>query len=268
MLVTQSELARRAGVLPVRISDLMKGRLKGAVQGKRIDDQHPEVKKYLRDRKVVLNVAEQVAQACAVADDYSTEFIRTLSGCDNATALAVHASIRPRKGVRRTPEPAHKEPNLGGWSARKETMKAEGGDVDLEGLPEHLVDLADWTLRDLIGKFGTDVRFVDWLKATKELEMIEKQRIANAAAEGRLVSRELVKAGVIDVFETAHMNLLSDGAKTIAMRATTMRDAGKSEDDIRKKAVEVIGSHVRAAKDKAIRALRRKGAIECEIPEE
>lgn len=142
-----------------------------------------------------------------------------------------------------------------GWGARNEKRKAEASTLTIE-VPEDITEFADMTLRDLMSQFGTDTRFLDWLKATKEIEMINEKRLKNAITKGELVSRELVKSGVIDPIDSAHIKLLTDGAKTITRRTTAMHDAGRSLDEIEKFVVDQISSFIRPMKAKIARTLQ------------
>jgi len=123
-------------------------------------------------------------------------------------------------------------------------------------VPEYIGDLADMTLRDLIMQFGTDVRFVDWLKATKEIEMINEKRLKNAESEGTLVSRHLVKVGILEPLDSAHIKLLTDGVKTIARRTVAMHDSGRDLSDIEDFISDQVSSFLKPVKAKVRRALK------------
>jgi len=140
-----------------------------------------------------------------------------------------------------------------GMTTEDTRHKRRGGPAPHE-LPEHIAQYADLTLRQIIDKFGTDYAFLDYLRALKEIEVVNEKRIKNAKAEGELVSRELVKRGIIDPIDSALTNLLTDGAKTIAKRATAMHDAGKDIAEVEAFIKDTISSHVRPMKAKVTRA--------------
>lgn len=104
------------------------------------------------------------------------------------------------------------------------------------------------TLKDILRCFPFEKEFAGWIKQIKELEAIHMKRIDAAVKEGKVVSRDLVKRGIIDPIETAHVRLMTDGASKIAAQTRNMYLAGKSEIDVRKFIVSEIGSHIRAAK--------------------
>ena len=160
-------------------------------------------------------------------------------------------------------EPHHIEPyeiptpSVSGTAARKETMKrATQIDPSSYEVPQHITEYADMTLRDIISRHGTDVMFLDWLKATKEIENISEKRLKNAHTEGELVSRHLVKVGVIDPIDSVHTKLLTDGAKTIARRSIAMHEAGRSAGEIEKFVSEQMTSFIRPVKAKIAKALK------------
>ena len=152
-------------------------------------------------------------------------------------------------------------PHVSGTAAAKATKKKASLDALNNGdtiheIPEDIRDFADMTLRELIQRFGTDQAFLDWLNATKRIEDINEKRLKNAATQGELVSRALVKTGIIDPIESAHLKLLTDGAKTIARRATAMHDAGRKLGDIENFVLDQVSSFIRPMKAKIKRAFK------------
>jgi len=142
-----------------------------------------------------------------------------------------------------------------GWDAKNEQKKKDDQSQPIE-VPENIEEFADMSLRDIIDKFGTDVRFLDWLKATKEIEIINEKRIKNAISKNELVSRELVKFGIIDPIDSTFTKLLTDGSKTIARRATAMQDSGRSLADIEDFVKDQIASFIRPMKAKIKRSFK------------
>ena len=123
-------------------------------------------------------------------------------------------------------------------------------------IPEDIQSVADLTLRELIQKHGNNVKFFAWLKGLKTIEDINKTQIDNARSEGLLVSRELVKVGVIDPINSAHVKMMTDGAKTITRRATAMHDGGTSLENIELFVRDQIASFIKPVKAKVRRALK------------
>ena len=123
-------------------------------------------------------------------------------------------------------------------------------------IPTDIKDFADMTLNELIQKFGTDTAFVEWLRATKSIEDINEKRLKNAVTQGELVDRKLIKKGVIEPFDTAFNKLLTDGAKTIARRVSSMANSGRPVVDCEKFVTGQISSFIKPMKAKIARTLR------------
>lgn len=151
-------------------------------------------------------------------------------------------------------ESPKKENKPSGWTAKNEQKKREIEDSKIE-IPDDILMFADMSLRDLINQFGTDTRFLDWLRATKEIEIINEKRLKNAQTKGELVSRELIKNGVIDPINSAHIKMLTDGSKTIARRSVAMHESGRKLDEIEKFVVDQISSFIKPMKAKIARTL-------------
>jgi hypothetical protein len=142
-----------------------------------------------------------------------------------------------------------------GAAARKEAKKT-APPKSIAEIPEDIAAFQNMTLRELIDRFGTATAFCDWLRASKTIEDIAEKRIKNAASAGDLVSRRAVKVGVIDVIESAHIKLLTDGSKTIATRVFSMIKAGREKSDIVELIEDQIGSFIRPIKARTRRCLR------------
>lgn len=219
----KSAFADLVGVSATAITKATKlgGCLHEAMLGKKIDSTHPKAVAYREEHKPKVMVSVDGGPAVPIE-----EF-------DGGVA----------------PKPR-------GHTAKNEAKKAGYYEEHAFTVPEYIGDLADMTLRELIMQFGTDVRFLDWLKATKEIEMINEKRLKNAESEGLLVSRRLVKIGIIEPIDSAHIKLLTDGAKTISRRTVAMHDAGKDLLEIEKFVADQISSFIKPVKDKVSRALK------------
>lgn len=276
-LVTRSAFAKLAGVNPSTTTRLCDTVLKACVVGKRIDAAHPNAVKYLenRDRAQTPRAAtgidplhEHAVQACTASGRWSTSYLQRELRIGYKRASAIVATMKaagliPTKenpssvpATEQAPEPKP-SPKLRGNAARNEKKKAETfPDDHIFEVPEDIQAFAEMTLRELVQQFGTDIRFLDWLKATKAIEDINEKRLKNAETEGKLVARALIKVGIIEPFDAAHIKLLTDGAKTITRRVTAMHDAKRDLDEIEKFVKDQITSFIRPVKAKVARALR------------
>lgn len=206
------------------VTRLVNGRLKDAIVGGKIDLDHPETIKYL---------AECAAERAKLPP--------------------------PAPGI----EPAKPPPHVRGTAARKEAQKKEAmdnlviGGKTLHTVPDNIKEFGNMTLNEVVARYGTDLAFVDWLRATKSIEDINEKRLKNAVTQGELVSRKLVRLGVLEPVEAAHLKLLTDGAKTIAKRTQTMACAGRTLEEIEAFVVDNISSFIRPIKKKTRDALER-----------
>lgn len=271
-LISRVELARRAGVAPSSVTKACAGSLKHCCTGKRVDANHPDVIAYIAKRERATRQPE--LQGIDPLYEEAVEVLRAREK-PSANALRKPLSIGPKRatalfelikatGILDAPEPepvattpAPSKPR--GWAARRETKKREAPvnhDDQIFAVPEDIQAFADMTLRELVEKFGTDIRFLDWLKATKSIEDINEKRLKNAETKGELVSRQLVRHGILDPIESAHVKLLTDGSKTIARRATAMHGSGRDMEDIEKFVAEQITSFLRPMKAKIARTLK------------
>lgn len=280
-LLTKSAFAALCGVNPSSITKACAGTLAPALAGNRIDADHPAAQAYRaeRERAATPEPAEGIdplyAEAlahCRESCRWSATSLRARFGVGSARAADIVKQFHAAGVFETYPDapPAVvtfndggeiKAPHVRGHAAARETRKAPptlppDSQPDAHEVPPQIEAFADMTLRELIQRYGTDVRFLDWLKATKEIEMIAERRIKNAAAQGKLISRSLVERGVIDPFNGAHLRLMSDGAKTITASVVAKHLSGLSEPEIERYVSDVIGSFLRPVKNKVAQALR------------
>lgn len=160
--------------------------------------------------------------------------------------IARHAHIPPHnRGGHKMAQPS-----------RGKYAKVDAPMVEKRVVPANITEYADRTLREIIAEFGTDAVFLDFLRATKEIEVIQERRIKNAKAVGDLVSRELVKRGIIDPVDSMLTRLFTDGSKTITRRATALHDSGKPQSEIEEFVRDQITSFVRPMKARIKRTLK------------
>jgi len=125
-----------------------------------------------------------------------------------------------------------------------------------EPTPEDIGFYRDMPFGEVVERFGTSRTMRDWLLALKELEVLRDKRMDVAAAQGRLISRELVKVHVIGVLDTCNRSLLADAAQTIATRLFTLARSDASLEEGQRVASEIISSHLKVAFEGAARNLR------------
>lgn len=272
-LVTRYKFSLMAGVTAAAITKACRGVLKGAVSGKRIDLNSQAAKDYLdKQIKPVPKIGrdalyDDAVECCEQADRYSGEYLRGVFGIGSERARRIVETMRINgvipKDAGKKLKPGEKQsinltiPHVRGRAKLKEEKKyGKGNAPKIFEIPEDIEEFADMSLRDVVSKFGTDVRFCDWLKATQLIESINEKRLKNAETKGDLVSRKLVKTSVISPIDTCHRRLLSDGARSLSIRVPAMHDAGDDQKKIEGYIHDQLTSFIRPMKSKVSRALR------------
>lgn len=231
-LITKAQFSELAGVSPAAITKatapgkLLHRATVGEGAKARVDPNHPAALEYLEDRKqkgpkvmVTVNGGEELPY-----DEYMEQL-----------------------------EAAPKQRGAG--AAKESRKRVSQYNIDPADVPDNMQDFADMTIREVVVRFGTDYRMVDYLRALKEIETIDANRVKNAKARGELVHKDLITRGVLEPIDSAHRKMLTDGAKTIARRAVAMIGAGRDSDELEKFIAEQLSSFIRPAKAIIKRAL-------------
>jgi hypothetical protein len=158
-------------------------------------------------------------------------------------------------------EPEKPKKKAAGWKARSENKKqAARSSVKRgnDGLPEdHAIEeFKDWTLDEIIQRFGSDTEYKDYLDARKKITEIKANDLKNAEKEGKLISREIVSHYIIDRFEECHRRLLTDVAQSLSVKVETMVKSGCLVTEIQNEISKGMSSIIRPTKDKVARTLR------------
>lgn len=218
-LTTKTRFAEMAGVSQAAITKACKNKLAPALHGKKINLSHPSAAEYLFQKGKITKAPADVA-------------------------LKMPPPPKPR-----------------GHAAKNKRRRAESLDAietgrTLHEIPADIQNFLHMTLKELIDRFGTEYAFLDWLKATKQIEDINEKRLKNAQTAGELVHRDLVKRGIIDPIDASHRQLLTDGVKTISKRCVALHDAGEPLDAIEAFVLDQVSSFIRPVKAKIKRLLK------------
>jgi len=269
-LETKAAFARRCRVTAAAVTKQLKGNLKAALVGDRIDYSHPAAIEYVEKMTAprppepapgVDPLFNDALEVCRRRGVWSPSAVYSAFKIGYARAKRIHAQLAAAGHVpesqRSKPVPATQQAQ----APKPERKHGKGKKIswhdesELVEIPDDIESMADLTLRELIDKFGTGLRFLDWLKALKEIEAVNEKRIKNAQSMGKLVSRRLVETGVVDPFNSAHVRLMTDGAKAITSAVLSKHQAGVTSQEIESYVADVVGSFIRPVKSKIERNL-------------
>lgn len=272
--ISKAEFAKRCGISGGAVTKLIKGRLSVAMIGDRIDFAHAAAQEYYLEKTAArpepVQIDPDVLLGQALEHCRSTErwtassiqrhlsigyaraqkILGQLQALGHVPGSQLSAVVGP-SGQAPAPPPPPKAPRQHG----KGKKSSWSDDAQIVEVPEDIEGLADMTIREAVEKFGTGYRMLDWLRALKEIEAVNEKRIKNAQSMGRLIARRLVEVGVIDPFNSAHVRLMTDGAKAVTAAVLAKHQAGVSEQEIEAYVSDVIGSFIRPVKSKVERNL-------------
>lgn len=249
-LLTKSEFARMAGVSAAAITKLTNnGKLNFAMVGRRINANHEEAIRYLEGK-----ILQQSPPNSKKVEKPKTKVtVIEKKAVKKQVKKKVKKSEKPKDGRAL----GNHTRGYGVKAEAKKNAAPEHSNSDLiKDLPEDIQKLAHLSLSELVKIFGTDTCFIDWLNARKTIEIVHEKRIKNAAIENTLVSRELMKRGVIEPIEQAHVKLLTDGAKTISKRIFSMIEAGRTVEECEAYVRDQVSGFIRPLKAKIRRTMK------------
>lgn len=210
-------------------------------------------------------MAKRLIKKTEFAEQASVSRAAVTKACDKALAAAVvgklididHpdaiAYIRAKQ-VKKTPIPTKKPRTVKTVVAPEPPDEDDGGSHFSED--DDLRDVLHLTLGEILERHGTSGQFKTFVDAKKTIIDVQTKVVKLAQLEGTLVSRSLVKVGVIDPIDAAHRKLLTDGAKTIARRVTAMTSGGRSLEDCEAFVKDQMSSFIRPMKAKIARSLK------------
>jgi len=279
-LISRSEFAKMANVSAAAVTNACAGLLKAATNGKRIDLDHDVAQLYLKKKAYQQTESANVGldPYYAMAVDY---FHQTGNKTNRSIQKQFHIGYERARSIVETMKAnnvfifTQNSPNLatkGNFftgKSQKSRRKAaameneelsDNDDILVPEEDENIEMFLDMTLRELVDRFGTSTRFLDWLTATKRIEDVDEKRLKNAKTKGELISRQLVEVGVIDVFNSAHLRLMADGAKTLANGVISKHLSGVEVPEIETFITDIVGSFIKPVKNKIERSLRNAAA--------
>jgi hypothetical protein len=268
-LISKSAFAKLAGVNPSTVTRLRETSLQAAFVGNQIDAAHPVAVDYVQKQKTnepvqpakgVDPLYNEIVQFCNEAGKYTKDFIMEHFRIGSVRANKIRKLMHMNREVPEKPKPApeppkrKKQPPEPPAPPPPPPPSAEEMHQIID-IPENMNDMLDLSLREVIEKFGTDARLVDFLNAVQKIENINEKRLKNAKIEGELVNRQLV-AKIIDIFNSANLKILKDGSKSIAAGVISKHSAGANQVECEAFASDIMSSFIKPAKERAVVALR------------
>lgn len=220
-IVSRARLAELRGVSKAAVTKALRGPLKAACVDDRVDLDHPDVQAWLGSGKPPKGKADGAPTAAA----------KKLSSAPPA----------PTKG---RPAPSKPPPA---------TLPLRPPKLDPRGFAS---ELAPFTLSDIVERFGSVRSYLDLTDANGKRERAYALRLKNDAAEGKIISRELVRTHIFGALDGAFRRLLGDSAKTIARRVYALAKGGTPIEEAERVVVEIISSQLKRSKETAVRVLR------------
>lgn len=235
--------------------------LKEACDGKRIDLDHPVVVAYLEKRgsipppRIGIDAYyERAVALCAETQKFTLRHLMKHLNIGEARAERI-LNTMAANGINGPASPKLNPVPLTVASSPKKRSDLQEEETKILEVPDEIREFLNFTVGDIVEKFGTLTRFKDWLAATQTIEAINEKRLKNAKFQGELVSRELVEKYLIAPFDGVHKKILTDGARKIAVRAYAMVNADAEVADIEKYIKKEITSFLRPVKEKIAKAL-------------
>lgn len=222
-LITKSEFAKRCGVSGAAITKAFKAPpLSQAIAGKYLDANHREARKYLLSKKPNNDKRAK-----------STHVRGTAARKQKEDKAAADVFVNATESVTERP--------------------TDNTDVihDTGDISQYL----SFTLDELISRFGDQMRFIEWLKAVKEIEGIRDKRLRNDEREHKYIPRD-VALQVFGQYERCFRLQLADASRSIAAQVRAHIKANKSLEVSTQLVEDLIGAPISDAKKNVETLLR------------
>ena len=188
-----------------------------------------------------------------------TQFARTAGVTRGAVTRALDgrlgaALVGTKIDVNHSEAVAYLDKHAALTAARKARDEKAGVTIENESKVEKYLDLS---LREIIAFFGSDIEFIDWLKAAKILEDVKEKRIKNELSLDNLIPRDFVKSHILSLIETVNVRLLHDSPRTIAARVLDAFESGETRENIEKLICDLLSIQLKNVKTRVVRSLRK-----------
>lgn len=123
-------------------------------------------------------------------------------------------------------------------------------------LEEKVRKYLDYTVRDILNKFGTMKLWADLLTAADKIEKIHSQRLQSDRSTGELISRRYVKTRVLGMYERIFLELLSDLPTTLASEVHNMCEIGGTLEEVQQTIHNSLSRAIATVKDDTVKEIR------------
>jgi hypothetical protein len=224
-LISRADMARLAKVTGAAITKASRKQFAAAMVGDRIHVDHPDAVAYLATR--------------------------------GAKPPTDHGKTKPAKPVPSRPgakTPAAKTARRGSGAPTARGRKADDSEPELD-----VAKYGHLTYSEIVRKFGTQRQFRDVLDAVIKIQTAREKKLNNDEADGRLISKEGVRAHMFGAIESCFRRLLQDTPRTMAMQLLTAAKAGITLEEAETLIRGLIASQLTSMKESAARLLRDGG---------
>ena len=266
-LVSRSQAAQRAGVSRDALTKACDNKLAPAVFGNSIDIDAPVFKEYQKSnrsagRDTLFNDALRVFMMGKKIGyrTLQTEFSIGAARAQKIIKQMVNAEVishEDSQGGRRLLLGIGDDSGGETAPAARESARPSPPAPEDDDFYKEIAGFEDWTLRELLNKFGSSQQFKNWLDARKSIEDIKMKELNLAEKKGDLIPRQMVKDFLFSLLENYHSRLLSDYPKTIVRMLFPLVKTGGTKEEAEKRIVDLLSSELRTVKEETQRKLRK-----------
>ena len=115
----------------------------------------------------------------------------------------------------------------------------------------------DYTLGDIVAKFGTMPAFASMLQAADKVESIHARRLEADRKTGELISRGFVKKNILGLVEQIFQRLLAEMPVSLATEVHTMCSTGATLEEVQQAIHDGVARELKTIKRDAKKEIKR-----------
>ncbi len=131
---------------------------------------------------------------------------------------------------------------------------ASGGGLEMES---EVRRYWDYTLRQIIERYGTMPIFASMLQAADKVESINARRLDSDRKTGELISRDFVKKHILGLVEQVFQRMLADLPVTLASEVHTMCATDATLEEVQQAIHDAVSRELRTIKKDTTKEIRR-----------